>query len=300
MAKSAMVSAGHAPGALIARISGLLPSLSPSEQRVARFVLTDPAGAARRTITDLATAAETSEATVVRFCRSAGLSGYPQLRIRLAAEAASRIEPPDGRVLAGDIPPGAEMSQIIATVGFHDAGAVAETAAQLDPVVCDRVVTALHGAGRIEIHGAGASGLVAADFQRKLHRIGRLAFCFADGRSALASAALLRRGDVAVGISHTGVGADAIGVLAVARGRGATTVALTNFPRAAIAAVADLVLTTAARETTYRTGAMASRLAQLTVVDCLFIGVASRNRARAGRALAAVAEALPPSAAGPR
>ena len=45
------------------------------------------------------------------------------------------------------------------------------------------------------------------------------------------------------------------------------------------------MLTTAARETTYRSGAMASRLAQLTVVDCLFVGVAARNRARARKAL---------------
>jgi len=58
--------------------------------------------------------------------------------------------------------------------------------------------------------------------------------------------------------------------------------------------VADFVLTTAARETTYRSGAMASRLAQLTVVDCLFVGVAARNRARARKALEVTAEAIRP------
>ena len=68
--------------------------------------------------------------------------------------------------------------------------------------------------------------------------------------------------------------------------------ALTNFPRSPIAEVADHVLTTAARETTYRSGAMASRLAQLTVVDCLFVGVAARNRAKTRRALEVTAEAV--------
>jgi DNA-binding MurR/RpiR family transcriptional regulator len=281
------------PGGLIVRITGLLPSLSPAQLRVARFVLADPAGAARRTITDLAAAAETSEATVVRFCRALGLTGYPQLRIRLATEAARRIDPPDARVVGGEIPPGADLAQIIATIGFHDARAVAETAEQLDPAVCEQVVAAIHAATRIEIYGAGASGLVAADFQRKLHRIGRLAFCFPDGRTALASVALLGRGDVAVAISHTGNTAEAVAVLARARTLGATTVALTNHPRAPIAAVADFVLATAARETTYRSGAMASRLAALTVIDCLFVGVATRNRARTRRALELGAEPLP-------
>ncbi|SCE96107.1 transcriptional regulator, RpiR family [Micromonospora coriariae] len=292
MAKSPKISASHEPGGLIVHISGLLPSLSPAEQRVARLVVADPAAAARRTITDLATAAETSEATVIRFCRSVGMDGYPQLRIRLAAEAARRVEPPDARVVGGDIPPGADLAQIIATIAFNDARAVEETAEQLDPAICEQVVEAIAGAGRIDIYGAGASGFVASDFQQKLHRIGRIAFYFPDVHTALTSAALLGRGDVAVGISHTGTTSDVIEVLEQARTRGAVTVALTNFPRSPITDVADFVLTTAARETTYRSGATASRLAQLTVVDCLFVGVAARNRSRARKALEATAEAV--------
>lgn len=279
---------------MIVHISGVLPSLSPAEQRVARLVVADPAEAARRTITDLATAAETSEATVIRFCRSVGMEGYPQLRIRLAAEAARRVEPPDARVMGGDIPPGADMAQIIATIAFNDARAVEETAEQLDPAVCEQVVDAISRAGRVDIYGSGASGFVASDFQQKLHRIGRTAFYFPDVHTALTSVALLGRGDVAVGISHTGTTSDTIEVLEQARSRGATTVVLTNFPRSPITEVADFVLTTAARETTYRSGAMASRLAQLTVVDCLFVGVAARNRDRARRALEATAEAVRP------
>jgi DNA-binding MurR/RpiR family transcriptional regulator len=284
----------HEQGGLIVHVTGLLPSLSPAEQRVARLVTADPAAAARQTITELASAAGTSEATVIRFCRSVGMAGYPQLRIRLAAEAARRVEPPDARVVGGDIPPGADMAQIIATIAFNDARAVEETADQLDVAACERAVAALHAAGRIDVFGVGASGFVAADFQQKLHRIGRTAYYWPDTHSALTSAALLGKGDVAVGISHTGATSDCIDVLAEAQARGATTIALTNFPRSPIAEVADLVLTTAARETTFRSGAMASRLAQLTVIDCLFVAVAGRNRTRTKRFLEATAEAVAP------
>jgi DNA-binding MurR/RpiR family transcriptional regulator len=277
---------------LIVHINGLLPSLSPAEQRVARLVVANPADAARRTITDLATAAETSEATVIRFCRSVGMEGYPQLRIRLAAEAARRIEPPDARVVGGDIPPGADLAQIIATIAFNDARAVEETAEQLDPTICEAVVEAIDKAGRVDIYGAGASGFVAADLQQKLHRIGRTTYYWPDVHTALASVSLLTRGDIAIGISHTGATADVMEILTVARAHGATTVALTNFPRSPVTEVADYVLTTAARETTYRSGAMASRLAQLTVIDCLFVGVAARNRARTKKALEVTAEAV--------
>ena len=284
----------NSPGLLV-HISALLPSLSPAERRVARLVVSDPADAAGHTITDLASAAETSEATVIRFCRSVGITGYPQLRLRLAAEAAeaaTRDRSTDDRVAGGEIPPDADLARIVATIGFNEARSIEETAAQLDLAVCERVVDAVDGAGRIEVHGAGSSGCAALELQQKLHRIGRCVAYWPDPQAALASTALLGPGDVAIGISHSGTSVGALNVLAQARLRGAVTVAVTNFPRSPLAGLADLVLTTAVRETTYRAGAFAGRLAQLMVVDCLFVGVAVRNRKRAGQALAAADEAI--------
>ncbi len=70
---------------------------------------------------------------------------------------------------------------------------------------------------------------------------------------------------------------DTIDALTEARAHGATTVAITNFPWSPITEVADFVLLTAARETAFRSGAMTSRIAQLTVVDCLFVTLAQRD-----------------------
>jgi DNA-binding MurR/RpiR family transcriptional regulator len=90
---------------------------------------------------------------------------------------------------------------------------------------------------------------------------------------------------VALGISHSGTTRETIEALATARDRGATTVALTNFPLARVVQTADHVLTTAARETSMRSGATASRIAALTVVDCLYIAVARRDVVRATQAV---------------
>jgi DNA-binding MurR/RpiR family transcriptional regulator len=242
-------------------------------------VLEDPSRASARTITELARAAGTSETTVIRFCKVLGLPGYPELRLRLAAESAreSARDGDRGRTVGSDIGPDDSMAQIVEKVAFADAKAVEETARQLNVDTLEEVADALAKAGRIELFGVGASAFVAMDFQGKLHRIGRHSYSFLDTHAALASAALLGKSDVAVGISHTGTTGDTIEVLTKARDRGATTVAITNFPRSPIASVADRVLTTAARETTFRSGATASRIAQLTVVDCLFVGVARRH-----------------------
>lgn len=261
----------------VVRVRALMPSLPPAEQRVARKVIEDPAGVAVTTITSLARACETSETTVIRFCRALGFSGYPELRLRLATEAGRAEGVGRERVVSSDIDPGDSLRQVVEKVAFADARAVEETAAQLDTAVLSRVIDAVAAAGRVDLYGVGASAFVALDFQQKLHRIGKISFAWSDTHVALTSAALLAEGDVAMGISHTGVTRDTVDALAEARKHGATTVALTNYPRSPIAGVADMVLTTAARETTFRSGATASRLAQLTVIDCVFVGVAQRT-----------------------
>lgn len=276
------------------RIRALLPTLQPSLRRVAEQVLASPAHAATMTVTELAAACTTSETTVIRFCKALGLPGYPQLRLALAAEAGRAEGGRDSRVIGSDIGPGDDMRQVVDKIAFADARAVEDTASQLDVAVLERVVDALVGAWRVDVYGVGASAFVALDFQQKLHRIGRVAFAWNDTHIALTSAALLSPHDVAVGISHTGVTGDTIDALAEARAHGATTVALTNFPRSPITRVADHVLTTAARETTFRSGAMASRLAQLTVIDCLFVGVAQRRYAETLAALEVTRDAVRP------
>jgi DNA-binding MurR/RpiR family transcriptional regulator len=220
-----------------------------------------------------------------------GLRGYAELRLALAAEAA-RSEAGGNRIVGSDIARGDGLARVVEKIAFADARAVEETAQQLDFETLELVVAALAAATRIEVHGIGASAFVAMDLQQKLHRIGRTAFTSADPHIALASSALLREGDVAIGISHTGATVDTIEPLEEARRHGALTVALTNFPRSPIAAAADLVLTTAARETTFRSGAMSSRIAQLMVVDCLFVGVAQRSYAETREALELTYEAV--------
>jgi DNA-binding MurR/RpiR family transcriptional regulator len=269
---------------VLVTIRALLPALAPAERRIAETVLRDPAAAAGRTITALAHACATSETTVIRFARAVGFSGYPELRLALAA-VAGREGQAAARVIGSDIGPGDSLAQVVEKIGFADARAVEETTRQLDLDMLGRVVDALVAARRIDIYGVGASALVGADLQRKLHRIGRFCNAWGDPHMALTSAALLEPGDVAVGISHTGTTIDTIDALVEARRHGATTVALTNFPRSAITGTADLVLITAARETTFRSGAMASRHAQLTVVDCVFVGVAQRTFPETRRAL---------------
>lgn len=258
------------------RIRSLLPGLAKAEQRVANVVLDDASAVARRSITEVAHAAKTSETTVTRFCKAIGVSGYPALRIALAADAARSSARPV-RDLGAEIGPDDDTAALVSKIGYADARAIEDTAEQLDTAALEAAIDAVAKASRVDIYGVGASSFVIADLQQKLHRIGRISFAWSDAQVMLSSAAVLGGGDVALAISHSGASTDTVHALRLAAQQGATTIAVTNFPHAPISEVADHVLTTAARETTFRSGDTASRIAQLTIVDCLFVGVAQRH-----------------------
>src|SRR5699024_2051779 len=98
-----------------------------------------------------------------------------------------------------------------------------------------------------------------------------------DGHEAVLATALMGPGDVAIGLSHRGTTAEVIGFLEAARSRGVTTIGITNAPASPVATGADLALYTSVRESQFRSGPMASRTAQLVLVDCIFVGVAQRR-----------------------
>lgn len=273
---------------ILIRVRSALPSLRPAEQRVAEAVLADPAGVSERSITSVARLCRTSETTVLRFCRALGLAGYPELRIALARAAQGEE---DGRAQGAlhdsAISATDTLADVVSKISYADQRAVADTGAAVDVRALGVAVEAIAGARRVDVYGVGASGLVGQELHLRLQGLGIASHAWADPHAALMSASGLAPGDVAVGVSHTGTTTDTLDALRLARSRGATTVTITNYDRSPIVGVSDVVLTTAARETTFRTGAMSSRVSQLVLVDCLFTGVALRSYDRSLSALEA-------------
>lgn len=271
-------------------LRGQLDYLQPAQRRVAEVVLAAPERVAGLSIAELAAETGASAATILRLCRALGLDGYRELRLALASEAGRRDG--NGTHSQGDIGAGDDLASVVRKIAALDAQAVRDTADTLDIGVLERVIGALAGAPRVIAFGVGASAIVAADLQQKFTRIGRTALAFNDAHLGITSLALLDPGDVAVVVSHSGATTDTLDALLVASRRGATTVAITNSPTSPIAVAADHVLLTAARESVFRSGATASRLAQLVVVDCVFVGLAQRTFAESQAALEATYQAV--------
>jgi len=252
--------------------------LSAAERRVAAQILKDPHVVLRSTIMEMAARCDTSQATVARFCRAVGLDGYRALRVEVAAAASRQEAELDRFELAdGEIDPSDTAAEVVAKIAFQETQAIVQTTDSLDLAALDAVVAAIVDSPSTDIYGFGSSALTALDLQQKLHRIGMNAYAFSDIHLALPSAAILKPMMVAIAVSHSGTTAEANDALQRAHLAGAVTVAITNEPMSPLGRAADFVLATNAGENRYRSGAMSSRIAQLALVDALFVRIAQRR-----------------------
>lgn len=279
-------SASAFEGGVLPRIRSLMPSLSPSDARVARAVLDDPAGAVTATADALARRAKTSPSTVVRCCQRMGFRGYRHLQVTLAGEA--RAQP----LHHGDIADADPMGTVLLKVFAAAAHTVAEGVRTVDHDRFEKAVTAIAGARQVLFVGVGTSAPLAQDAAYRFRTIGVQADAPPDVHVQHVASRLLRRGDVCVAITHTGATRETVMTLRAARDVGATTIAVTSFARSSISRYADMVLVSGGPEQSFRHEAMASRLAHLCLLDALYVAVAMRSQAAARRALNASAEVI--------
>jgi len=272
--KEARVDPVKVPGSFV-RLQGTYSGLRAAEQRVADFILAHPDELIYLTVTELADRTHTSESTVVRLCQKIGYKGYQEFKIVLARDL---VEP--ATAIYAAIEPGDDLATVKTKVFQANAQALRDTLEVLDEKELQRAVDAIAGARRLEIYGVGGSSPLALDAYHKFVKLGVAAVALSDGDLMAMSSSLLSANDVALGISHTGASRDVTDALGRAKRHGATTICLTHRSSSPITKVSDVVLVTAAQQTAFSSDASSSRIAQLAVIDTLYVGVAHKNHAR--------------------
>jgi DNA-binding MurR/RpiR family transcriptional regulator len=259
----------------------------PAEQRVADYILAYPDETVHLSIADLAVKAGVSEGTIVRFCQTVGYKGYQSLKISLAADVALSSKIIHGEAERND-PPYALAQKVIQS----DVNALYDTLRILEPQVLERACQALLNAQRIEFFASGTSFPIALDAYIRFLRIGLPVASYSDSHIQAMRAALLGPGDVAFAISHSGQSREALHCLHLAKERGATTLVITGSMHSPITQLADILLIAFSSETLYREEAMASRIAQLSLIDTLYVSIALQRFDESLQSIKATGEAL--------
>jgi DNA-binding MurR/RpiR family transcriptional regulator len=243
--------------------------LRRSETKVADFVLGNAPEVIHFSVSQLAEQARVSDPTVIRFCRGLGFKGFQDFKIHLAQSIIPAV-----RSIHEAMNETEEVPELVRKVFDANLDAIRNTFATLDFDVVQRTIDDLCQAEKIIFHGLGGSAVVAMDAYHKFFRIGIPCEWFNDVHMAIMAAAMMKPRQVFVAISHSGATRDVIEALETAAAAGAVTVAIVSYSKSAVAKVARHTLRVGSAETGFRFEPMASRIAQLSVIDVLSVGVA--------------------------
>ncbi|WP_226580721.1 MurR/RpiR family transcriptional regulator [Halobacillus litoralis] len=245
--------------------------LPPSEKKIAVFILEQPHEAIHCTASQLGELSSTSSAAVIRLCKSLGLKGLQELKLRISGDLQKK---PEARFR--DIQPGESSDSIVEKVTNNSLQAIKETTEMVDYSVLAEAVDVLKQAENIHFFGVGASGIIAQDAQQKFLRMNKATSAFTDLHNAAMNIANVGGQDVVVGISFSGETYETAKIMEIAKKKGAKTISLTRYGQSAVSAHADVPLyISASREipAPFRSGATSSRLAQLHMIDILFVNL---------------------------
>ena len=152
-----------------------------------------------------------------------------------------------------------------------------DTELSVDFSVMKQVVDAIVESGIIYFFGLGGSGGIGKLGELLFSHLGYRTKAISDPYEMAIAGGHTRKGDLAFGISHTGRNRAAVESVRTAAARGAVTVALTNYRDSALAGAAEYVLETACYEGRIHFAQSNSMVAQITIVNALYLLTASRS-----------------------
>jgi DNA-binding MurR/RpiR family transcriptional regulator len=277
------------PRAVGARIRMRMPHLTPLERRVVETITGRTNFGETTSIRDVAADADVSEPMIVKSAKKLGFVGYRDFRNALIEYNRS-----DTAGLYSEISPDDSASEIVSKVFRSSMQALEETLAILDIEAFERAATMLHKARRLDFYGIGGSAQIARDAAHKFLRIGIHVNMHDDVHMMLMSASLLGPDDVVLAFSHSGATRAVLEPLQLARENGARSIAITNYADSPIASIVDVVLCSTAQGSPLLGENAAARIAQLNILDALFVVIAQRSAEQAEANLAKTMKAIEP------
>ncbi|MCG1027249.1 MurR/RpiR family transcriptional regulator [Virgibacillus halodenitrificans] len=251
-------------------------SMSPSEKKVAEYILKNTSAILDMPISKLAKKTSASEATIIRMCRSLEFKGYKELKLGLSA-AISSIQEENKQQIYPDIAANASLGDIIDFVSYNNLQSIKSTISLIKEDIMKEAIQLLDKSRRIAVVGVGASAIVALDFEQKCKRINKWCDALTDSHTQLTTVVHLTSEDVVLAISYSGETKEIVDTSQIAKKNNVPIISITRYGNSKVQGLSDLNLYASPTEKSIRSGATASRIAQLSIVDILFTGIASKN-----------------------
>ncbi|HEY9573913.1 MAG TPA: MurR/RpiR family transcriptional regulator [Lachnospiraceae bacterium] len=246
------------------KIQSKIDYLTAAEQKVGYYILEHGNEVLSLTVTELAEKSNSSDATVVRFCRSIGYKGYQEFKIGLAQDAILPYKHLNTQLEETD-----SVEKIFDKIIRSEIDVLEETRNVLELSELQRAVDVIKNASRIVIVGCGGSMIVGQDAMHKFLKVGIRCIAQMDVDLQAMEVSLATKEDVVLGISHSGTNRSTVAALQLAKKNGVSTIGLTTQGKSPMQKYCDIVLKTATKETTFKSESVTARIAQLSVIDTI-------------------------------
>jgi len=258
-----------------AEIRNAYANFSKSQKRIADYFLQNAHHASGKTIDEVAERVGVSTATIVRFARSIGFSGYRDFIMRFTSGVTEISNGVDAMPNYLDAIPGDSIGQIMGHIYATTKQSIEQTMAVSDEESIARAVTCMRKAKRIDFFGMSAGSIIAQDAQQKFLRINKISYAFSSSHIQATATSTLTPEDVCVVISYSGETADTIRIAEISKERGACVISITKFGDNSISRLADINLFVSSPESEFRSSATGSRISQLCIIDILYTSLVS-------------------------
>lgn len=251
-------------------INSLYPSFHKVEKKIADYILDHTKEVIELSIQQFASKLNIAESSIVRFCKIIGLSGFSELKLRLAAHT----QKPAIQTIFEELKTEDDMETITKKVFRCNIDTLEQSLNNLDYNLIAEAVELLKNASHIYIMGVGASASLAEDFYIRLMRIGIPATAITDSHLSLIIASQLTFTDVLIGISHTGQTTEVIRAMHEAKAHKAKTISITGYSKTPISQVADVCLELYSPNQLF----LSPRVTQVSMIDSLYVGLAIHQK----------------------
>ena len=248
---------------------------SPTEQEIAAHILDDPRLVVDMSIHELARHTFSSASTIVRLCHHTGFAGYKEFRKAVSYELAMREQ--SKRQEQKDIEQSDSLQDIIDKITYKNIVSLEETKELMDVQVLRSCVELIKNARVIYLFGLGASLCAAKDAYLKFLRLNKICVINEDWHSQLLQAKNAGKEDLGIVISYTGATVEVIECMKCMKENHTPIIAITRCVNSPVSELADQKLYTTANESVFRSGAMSSRISQLSIIDILYTALANEQ-----------------------
>lgn len=242
-------------------------NLYEAERKVADFILKNWETTMESTIVDIARMTDVSEATIIRFCKKIGLTGFHELKIKMAKESYASEKNSD----YNDILDINRMKQSINNIKNSKIEEITETFNNMDSSQMKEILKLIMKANMVEFAAMGNTIPIALDGSYKFNQIGIKSYVSTIWESQTSMAKNLRKGDLLIAISDSGESKKLVKIAEIAKKNGVSVVAITGQATSNLSKYADHIIETFSREIIFHDWISFTRVSAMAIIDFLFL-----------------------------